>query len=214
VPNYSGYAAVVPPPQPVHVPPAPVSVSGPPPGPPAFTRSQSSSQKTAISQLQEFCQQNKLNDPGYRELSPQSGNGFRFTVSVNGRAFTGEVKTKKQDAKQSAAEAAMRTVGSFTSNYMCRIVCIIMCVLVGVRDRGLTTPASSTSYVKDLKEKYFDKNRIEFKKEYFVTQTVAGGYQCTLSIPGKSSFHGEPAVSKSDAEKNAARSALEHLKLL
>jgi len=85
---------------------------------------------------------------------------------------------------------------------------------VGVRDRGSTTITSSDSYKKDLKEKYFDKNGIQYKKEYFVTCAVVGGYQCTLTIPGMPSLHGETGSSKSAAEHNAAKSALKFLKLV
>jgi len=112
--NSGGYGAVVPPPLPVHVPPAPISVSGG--GPPTFNRSQSSPpQRTAISQLQEYCQKNKLKDPDYRELPPQGSGGFRFSVTVDGKSYSGELKARKQDARQSAAEVAMRRVGSITS---------------------------------------------------------------------------------------------------
>jgi len=210
--NSGGYAAVVPPPLPVYVPPAPISVSG---GPPIFNRSQSlPPQKTAISQLQECCQQNKLKDPDYREL--QSSGGFRFTVTVNGKSYNGELKARKQDARQSAAEAAMRRVGSITSNLSFIYAYIInVSMMVGVHDRGLpATASSSDSYKKVLKEQHFDKNHIEFKKEYFITHKVVGGYQCTLTIPGMPTLHGETGPSKSAAEHNFAKSALKFLKLL
>ena len=88
-------------------------------------------------------------------------------------------------------------------------------MLLGVHDRGSTATANSVSYVKDLKEKYFDKNhQIQFKKDYFVTHQVVGGYQCTLTIPGIPMLHGETGHSKSDAENNAAKSALKYLQLL
>lgn len=65
----------------------------------------------------------------------------------------------------------------------------------------------------DLKEKYFDKNQIPFKKEYFVTQAVTGGFQCTVNIPGKLSVPGQVAPSKAVAENDAAMVALKSLKL-
>ena len=87
-------------------------------------------------------------------------------------------------------------------------------MVVGVHDRGSTTTTGSDSYKKDLKEKYFDKNQIQYKKEYFVTRAVVGGFQCTLTIPGMPSLLGETGSSKSAAEHNAAKSALKFLKLL
>ena len=72
----------------------------------------------------------------------------------------------------------------------------------------------SMPYRKELKEKYFDKKNIEFKREYFVTQAVVGGYQCTLTIPGMTTLSGKVAPSKSSAENNAAKTALKILKLL
>ena len=65
----------------------------------------------------------------------------------------------------------------------------------------------------NLKEKYFDKNQIPFKKEYFVTQAVNGGFQCTANIPGKLSVIGQVASSKVAAENYAAMVALKSLKL-
>ena len=52
---------------------------------------------------------------------------------------------------------------------------------------GLTIRGgSSVSVVKELKEKYFDKNKIVFKKEeYFKTSSINGGFQCTLRIGGR-----------------------------
>ena len=62
--------------------------------------------------------------------------------------------------------------------------------------------------MKDLKEKYFDRNKITFKKEsYFRTVGVDGGYQCTLRIGGNVFISGT-CQSKSDAENGAAKQAL------
>jgi len=126
--NSSGYTAVVPPPLPVHVPPAPISVSGGlPPGPPTFNRSQSSPpQKTAITQLLEYCRQYKLKDPVFTELPPQGDGGFRFTVTVNGKSYKGELKARKQDARQSTAEVAMRRVGPITSKSHSYTLCLLL----------------------------------------------------------------------------------------
>ena len=78
---------------------------------------------------------------------------------------------------------------------------------------GLTIRGgSSVSAVKELKEKYFDKNKIVFKKEeYFKTSSINGGFQCTLRIDGRDFTSGK-CQSKSDAENGAARQALKHLK--
>ena len=65
-----------------------------------------------ISQLQEYCQQNKLKEPDYRELPSQTGSEFQFTVIVNDKSYTGSVKSKKQEAKHSAAEVAFQQVSS------------------------------------------------------------------------------------------------------
>ena len=73
--------------------------------------------------------------------------------------------------------------------------------------------ASFVSAVKELKEKYFDKNKIIFKKEtYFKTIPVDGGYQCTLCIDGIAFTSGK-CQSKSDAENGAAKQALKHFGL-
>ena len=62
-------------------------------------------------------------------------------------------------------------------------------------------------------EKYFNRNQIPFKKEYFVTQAVTGGFQCTVNIPGKLSEFGQVAPSKAATENYAAMVALKSLKL-
>lgn len=67
--------------------------------------------------------------------------------------------------------------------------------------------------MKDLKEKYFDRNKITFKKDsYFRTVGVDGGYQCTLQIGGNV-FTSWTCQSKSDAENGAAKQALIHFNL-
>ena len=72
---------------------------------------------------------------------------------------------------------------------------------------------STVSSVKELKERYFDKNKIMFKKEnYFKTNPVDGGYQCILHIDGKV-FTSRRCQSKSDAENGAAKQALKHFNL-
>ena len=77
------------------------------------------------------------------------------------------------------------------------------------------TSSSTVSYVSELKEKYFDKKQIPFKKEYFVTKELSGGgFQCTLSIPGVCVFICEKSLSKSSAENSAAKVALDYLNLL
>ena len=76
-------------------------------------------------------------------------------------------------------------------------------------NRGVSTVSS----VKELKERYFDKNKITFKKDkYFKTNPVDGGHQCTLCIDGKI-FTSRKCQSKSDAENGAAKQALKHFNL-
>ena len=71
----------------------------------------------------------------------------------------------------------------------------------------------AVSFVKELKEKYFDKNKIVFKKDnYFTTIGVDGGYQSTLHID-ESVFTSSKCQSKSEAENEAAKQALKHFKL-
>lgn len=60
--------------------------------------------KTPIAKLQEYCQQNNTALPVYKAL--QIPIGFRYTVTVRDREYTGEVQGSKQDAKHSAAEVA------------------------------------------------------------------------------------------------------------
>ena len=73
--------------------------------------------------------------------------------------------------------------------------------------------AISVSFVKELKERYFDKNKIVFKKDdYFKTIAVDGGYQCTIHID-ESVFTSSKCQSKSEAENQAAEQALRHFKL-
>jgi len=70
--------------------------------------------------------------------------------------------------------------------------------------------------VSELKEKYFDKKQIQFKKdEYFVTIEISDGvFQCTLTILEVCVFVSEKLPKKSTAENSAAKTALEYLGLL
>ena len=136
-------------------------------------------------------------------------------MTVRGKQYNGETKSKKQDAKHSAAEVALQKLNSSSEfNYMSiaihsNFIHVYMCAYTGLAIRG----GSSVSAVKELKEKYFDKNKIVFKKEEcFKTNSINGGYQCTLRIDGRV-FISSKCQSKSDAENGAARQALKHLKL-
>ena len=62
--------------------------------------------KKPVAQLQEYCQQNNGVLPVYKPL--QVPVGFRYTVTVRDREYTGEIKSNKQDAKHSAAEIAFQ----------------------------------------------------------------------------------------------------------
>ena len=62
--------------------------------------------KTPIAKLQEYCQQNSLDLPVYKDV--QATGGFRCTVKVKSKQFTGETRSAKQDAKHSAAEVALQ----------------------------------------------------------------------------------------------------------
>ena len=79
--------------------------------------------KTPITKLQEYCQQNNTALPVYKEL--QVPIGFRFTVTVRDREYTGETKGNKQDAKHSVAEVAFqqldnsRKLECITIAYIC-----------------------------------------------------------------------------------------------
>lgn len=73
-------------------------------------RSPPSVMKTPVAKLQEYCQQNDLKLPEYKEL--QATGGFRCTVTVRGKQYSGEVKSKKQDAKHSVAEVALQRLNS------------------------------------------------------------------------------------------------------
>ena len=82
-------------------------------------------QKTPVSKLQEYCQQNDLKAPEYKESPTQKGGGgFRYTVTVRGKPYTGAVKPRKQEAKQSAAEVANKQVTSsmFFANFLCTLL--------------------------------------------------------------------------------------------
>ena len=62
--------------------------------------------KTPIAELQEYCQQNGLKPPQYKDL--QVTEGFCCIVTIKDKQWTGGIKTKKQDAKHSAAEVAFQ----------------------------------------------------------------------------------------------------------
>ena len=62
--------------------------------------------KTPVTKLQEYCQQNNTALPVYKAL--QVPVGFRYTVTVRDREYTGEIKGNKQDARHSAAEVAFQ----------------------------------------------------------------------------------------------------------
>ena len=66
--------------------------------------------KTAITKLQEYCQQNDIKLPEYKDS--QVTGGFRCAVTVRGKQYSGETKSKKQDAKHSAAEVALQKLNS------------------------------------------------------------------------------------------------------
>ena len=74
---------------------------------------------------------------------------------------------------------------------------------------------ASTSYVQQLKVKYFDRKSIpfSFRKSYFVTKPVDGGFQCVLSIPHQCGFKSAVLPSKVAAENDAAKCALDFFKL-
>ena len=70
------------------------------------------------------------------------------------------------------------------------------------------------SYVQQLKVKYFDRKcSIFFSKSYFVAKPEDGGFQCVLSIPRQHDFKSAVLPSKSAAENDAAKCALNFLKL-
>ena len=72
--------------------------------------------KTAVAKLHEYCQQNDVK-PEYKDH--QVIGGFRCTVTVRGKQYNGETKSKKQDAKHSAAEVALQKLSSSSKlNYM------------------------------------------------------------------------------------------------
>ena len=84
---------------------------------------------------------------------------------------------------------------------------INVCFHVDLANRGV----SSVSSVKELKEKYFDKKKVQFiNNHHFKTYSVDGGYQCTLRINGKI-FTSSKCQSKSDAENGAAKQAVMHV---
>ena len=87
----------------------------PPTRPPASVGSLPSLAKTPITKLQEYCQQNNI-VPLYKELQVTAG--FRYTVTVRDRQYSGEIKNSKQDAKHSAAEVALQRIDN-SSKFKC-----------------------------------------------------------------------------------------------
>ena len=87
-----------------------LSSSAPPVGP---VDSSSPVIKTPVSKLHEYCQQNNLKPPDYKEL--QVTGGFCFMVTVKGKQYDGKIKSKKQDAKHSAADVALQQLYSSKS---------------------------------------------------------------------------------------------------
>ena len=80
--------------------------------------------QTPITKLQEYCQQNNI-VPLYKELQVTAG--FRYTVTVRDRQYSGEIKNSKQDAKHSAAEVALQRIDN-SSKFKCthhNIVCFL-----------------------------------------------------------------------------------------
>ena len=75
----------------------------------SLKRSQSSD-KTAVSKLQEYCQHNDFKIPEYEETLAQDGSGYSYTVLFMGKSYKGPVKASKQEAKQGAAEVAYQQV--------------------------------------------------------------------------------------------------------
>ena len=72
--------------------------------------------KTPIAKLQEYCQQNCLTLPAYKEV--QVAGGFRWTVTIRDKQYSGEIKSSKQDAKHSAAEVALQRLNN-SSEFVC-----------------------------------------------------------------------------------------------
>lgn len=77
------------------------------------------------------------------------------------------------------------------------------------------TTTSSTSYIQNLKVRYFDRKDVpfSFRKSYFVTKPVDGRFQCVLSIPRQRDFKSAVLPSKSAAENDAAKKAVDYFKL-
>ena len=72
--------------------------------------------KTPIAKLQEYCQQNNLTLPVYKEL--QVVGGFRWIVTIRDKQYGGGIKSSKQDAKHSVAEVALRQLDGL-SEFIC-----------------------------------------------------------------------------------------------
>lgn len=64
--------------------------------------------------MQEYCQQNLIPLPEYKEF-PADG-GFYCTVTVGGKQYKGVIKGKIKDAKHSAAEVALQQLDSLSKS--------------------------------------------------------------------------------------------------
>ena len=71
------------------------------------------------------------------------------------------------------------------------------------------------SYVQQLKVKYFDRKSVPFpfRKSYIVTKPVDGAFQCALSNSCQYDFKSAVLLSKSAAENDAAKCALNFFKM-
>ena len=192
--------------------------------------SQQPLQKSPITLLQEYCQRRKIQCPLYEIQPAQSGRGFYCRVIVEGKIYLGSTKSNKKEAKQSAAEKAVELhISTSTSDDTAKpdtskpntvkpselIVNTFICRYTIFYYSG-PQKSASTSYVQLLKVKYFDKKTIpfSFRKSYFVTKKADGGFQCVLSIPRQRDFKSAVLPSKSAAENDAAKCALDFFKLL
>ena len=187
--------------------------------------SQQPIQKNPISTLQEYCQQRKTQPPFY-DIQKVDGSGFYYRVTLEGKMYLGSTRPSKKEAKQSAAEKAIEihiststpddTLPSsevITSN---RFVFMQHYIYYsGPHKTHIPDKTPSDSYVQQLKVKYFDRKSVpfSFRKSSFVTKPVDGGFQCVLSIPRQRDFKSAVLPSKSAAENDAAKCALNFFKL-
>ena len=178
--------------------------------------SQQPTQKNPISALQEYCQQRKAQPPLYDVHQVENDGGFYCRVMVEGKMYLGSTRPNKKEAKHSAAEKAIEIhISTSTpddalpSSKVIHLVCVYAALYSGPHK----TP--STSNVQELKVKYFDRKSVpfSFRKNYFVTKPVDGGFQCVLSIPRQRDFKSAVLPSKSAAENDAAKRALDFFKL-